>query len=75
MEWLSPVIVYFWAVVAGQIYSGDQNKQRKSLLYLREFLLKLDANYVVLPGHQYELSDGSNPTVLHLVISWLIMKR
>jgi hypothetical protein len=29
--------------------------------------LKLDANYVVLPGHQYELADGSNPTVLNLV--------
>ena len=49
------------------LFGGDQNKQRKSLLYLREFLLELDANYVVLPGHQYELSDGSNPTVLHLV--------
>ena len=48
------------------LFGGDRNKQRKSLQYLRDFLLRLDTSYVVLPGHQYELSDGSNPTVLNL---------
>ena len=48
------------------LFGGNQSKQRKSLLYLRGFLLQLDTSYVVLPGHQYELSDGSNPTVLNL---------
>ena len=48
------------------LFGGDRNKQRKSLQYLRDFLLQLDTSYVVLPGHQYELSDGSNPTVLNL---------
>lgn len=48
------------------LFGGDKDKQRKSLLYLRKFLLELDGQHVVLPGHQYELSDGSNPTVLNL---------
>ena len=48
------------------LFGGDQDKQRKSLLYLRNFLLELDGQHVVLPGHQYELSDGSNPTTLNL---------
>ncbi len=48
------------------LFGGDPGKQRKSLLYLRKILLQLDGQHVVLPGHRYELSDGSNPTTLKL---------
>ena len=46
---------------------GSKYKQRISLLYLRDILRNLPQDNLVLPGHQYELSDGSNPTVLNLV--------
>ena len=48
------------------LFGGDRDKQRKSLFYLRQILLELDGLCVVLPGHRYELSDGSNPMNLTL---------
>ena len=49
------------------LFGGSQDKQRQSLLYLRDILLEVEDTSLVLPGHQYELSDGSNPTTLKLV--------
>lgn len=48
------------------LFGGDPEKQRKSVIYLKEILQSLTGNYVVLPGHRYELSDGSKPTYSQL---------
>ena len=46
------------------LFGGDVKSQRKSLIYLKEQLQEVPANWLVLPGHQYPLQDGSNPTSL-----------
>ena len=46
------------------LFGGDIKSQRKSLIYLKEQLQEVPANWLVLPGHQYPLQDGSNPTSL-----------
>ena len=46
------------------LFGGDVKSQRKSLIYLKQQLQVVPANWLVLPGHQYPLQDGSNPTSL-----------
>lgn len=46
------------------LFGGDVKSQRKSLIYLKQQLQEVPANWLVLPGHQYPLHDGSNPTSL-----------
>ena len=46
------------------MFGGDVNAQRESLLYLRDCLNELPKDWLVLPGHQYRLSDGTNPTFI-----------
>jgi glyoxylase-like metal-dependent hydrolase (beta-lactamase superfamily II) len=46
------------------LFGGDVISQRSSLMYLRDRLSQLPLDWIVLPGHQYELSDGSNPTFI-----------
>ena len=46
------------------LFGGDVDAQRKSLFHLRDRLMNLPKNWLVLPGHQYQLSDGSNPTFI-----------
>jgi hypothetical protein len=36
------------------------------LIYLREKLQEIPTDWLVLPGHQYPLQDGSNPTFLRV---------
>ena len=46
------------------MFGGDVDAQRKSLIHLRQRLNDLPNDWLVLPGHQYQLSDGSNPTYI-----------
>jgi len=46
------------------LFGGDVIAQRSSLQYLRTILSKLPSDWLVLPGHQYQLSNGSNPTYI-----------
>ena len=46
------------------LFGGDVIAQKKSLLYLRDYLRKLPGNWIVLPGHQYQLENGQNPTFI-----------
>ena len=46
------------------LFGGDIDAQRKSLIHLRQRLSDLPNDWIVLPGHQYQLSDGSNPTYI-----------
>ena len=46
------------------LFGGDKVAQRSSLKYLRNHLSKLPKNWIVLPGHQYRLEDGSNPSYI-----------
>ena len=46
------------------LFGGDVDAQRKSLIHLRQRLNDLPNDWLVLPGHQYQLSDGSNPTYI-----------
>lgn len=44
------------------LFGGDVVAQRKSLLHLRNRMQNLPGEWLVLPGHHYEMPDGSNPT-------------
>ena len=46
------------------LFGGDIDAQRKSLIHLRARLMDLPSGWLVLPGHHYQLLDGSNPTFL-----------
>ena len=46
------------------LFGGDVEAQRESLVHLRERLNDLPKDWLVLPGHQYQLSDGTNPTYI-----------
>ena len=46
------------------LFGGDVEAQRESLIHLRERLNDLPEDWLVLPGHQYQLSDGTNPTYI-----------
>ena len=46
------------------LFGGDKIAQRSSLKYLRNHLSKLPRHWIVLPGHQYRLEDGSNPSYI-----------
>ena len=49
------------------LYGGDVEMQYQSLLYLKEILKEMNGDELVLPGHQYTLSDGSTPTYCTVV--------
>ncbi len=49
------------------LFGGDVNEQRKSLTYLRSIMQGLPDDWLVLPGHQYQMPDGSNPTYITLL--------
>ena len=58
------------------LYGGDESKLRLSLRYLRDEITHIQ-DWIVLPGHQYKLEDGSNPTsltVAELLINNLAIK-
>ena len=44
------------------LFGGNADDQRESLRYLRARLRDLPTGWLVLPGHQYELKNGTNPT-------------
>ena len=44
------------------LFGGDLETQHRSLIYLKSILEKLPQEWLVLPGHQYALADGSIPT-------------
>jgi len=46
------------------LFGGDVIAQRKSLLHLRKVMQNLPKDWLVLPGHQYQMPDGSNPTYI-----------
>jgi glyoxylase-like metal-dependent hydrolase (beta-lactamase superfamily II) len=46
------------------LFGGDIQSQRSSLLYLRKHLKSIPGDWLVLPGHQYKLPDGTNPTYI-----------
>jgi glyoxylase-like metal-dependent hydrolase (beta-lactamase superfamily II) len=46
------------------LFGGNVVSQRNSLLYLRDYLSKIPGDWLVLPGHQYKLSNGTNPTYI-----------
>lgn len=46
------------------LYGGDVESQRQSLFHLRNRLSSLPKDWIVLPGHLYELADGSSPTYI-----------
>ena len=48
------------------LLGGDRGKQRASLKYLQTIFSTLSGNNLVVPGHQYELPDGTTPTVMQL---------
>ena len=48
------------------LFGGDQEKQRQSVLYLKEVFDTVTLDSLILPGHQYEQDDGSIPTTIGL---------
>jgi len=48
------------------LFGGDVTSQKNSLIYLREHLSGLPKDWLVLPGHQYALTNGQNPTYITL---------
>ena len=48
------------------LYGGDPEVQRSTLHYLRHQMQRLDDATIVLPGHQYQLSDGQTPTTMEV---------
>ena len=46
------------------LFGGSIDAQRESLHHLRSALSEIPKGWIVLPGHQYELPDGSNPTYI-----------
>ena len=53
------------------LFGGDANAQRQSLVHLRARLNGLPNDWLVLPGHLYQLADGSNPT--YITVEKLLM--
>ena len=52
------------------LFGGSIDAQRESLHHLRNALSEIPSGWIVLPGHQYELPDGSNPT--HITVGDLL---
>ena len=46
------------------LFGGDMRAQHSSLVYLKDILSHLPEDWLVLPGHQYSMADGSNPTFI-----------
>ena len=49
------------------LFGGDFAKMHHSLIHLKKVIKDLPGDWLVLPGHQYELQDGSRPTYLTTV--------
>ena len=52
------------------LYGGNKLSMYNSLMYFRKQLLELPGEWLVFPGHQYPLDDGSNP--MHLTVAKLL---
>ncbi len=52
------------------LYGGNKSTMFSSLMYFRNCLLDLPSNWLIFPGHQYPLDDGSNP--MHVKIEELL---
>ena len=48
------------------LLGGDAGKQRASLKYLQTIFTHISGTNLVVPGHQYQLQDGTTPTVMEL---------
>jgi len=46
------------------LFGGNLEEMHQSLVYLKALLQDLPDDWLVLPGHQYSVSDGSIPTFL-----------
>jgi hydroxyacylglutathione hydrolase len=46
------------------LFGGDEIAQRNSLKYLRDVLVDMPKQSMILPGHRYVLSSGQNPTFM-----------
>ncbi|MDA0715020.1 MAG: MBL fold metallo-hydrolase [archaeon] len=46
------------------LFGGDEMAQRNSLKYLRDILVGMPKQSMILPGHRYVLSSGQNPTFM-----------
>ncbi len=46
------------------LFGGNLEEMHQSLVYLKALLQDLPVDWLVLPGHQYSVSDGSIPTFL-----------
>ncbi|MBT7938289.1 MAG: MBL fold metallo-hydrolase, partial [Euryarchaeota archaeon] len=46
------------------LFGGDLEEMHQSLIYLKSILQGLPKDWLVLPGHQYSIPDGSIPTFL-----------
>jgi glyoxylase-like metal-dependent hydrolase (beta-lactamase superfamily II) len=46
------------------LFGGNLKEMHQSLVYLKAVLQDLPDDWLVLPGHQYSVSDGSIPTFL-----------
>ena len=46
------------------LFGGDLEEMHQSLVYLKAVLQDLPKDWLVLPGHQYSVTDGSIPTFL-----------
>ena len=49
------------------LFGGDLKEMYQSLVYLKAILQDLPNDWLVLPGHQYSVSDGSIPTFLSVL--------
>ena len=55
------------------LYGGNKSTMFSSLMYFRDCLLKLPSEWLVFPGHQYPLDDGSNP--MHICVGDLLQNN
>jgi glyoxylase-like metal-dependent hydrolase (beta-lactamase superfamily II) len=46
------------------LFGGNLEEMYQSLVYLKAVLQDIPDDWLVLPGHQYSISDGSIPTFL-----------
>ena len=46
------------------LHGGDVSHLHRSLSYLKPILERLPVDWLILPGHQYALEDGRNPTFI-----------
>lgn len=55
------------------LFGGDMRMMWESQMHLNDILSELPSDWLVLPGHQYALEDGSNPT--HITVGELLLEN